>query len=275
MNSHRGGMKEEPAGNRETTGNQQIGNASLVMREEDEKVSILDTSRQTLLQEQSPDAIMIDEPSIPAAPSNTTMNGELTSGQLGVSTSTLQETGLATQGDPQLGLNHFDTALPGTDNVNGEATTQGLAGNNSDFKVGTVEDDELDSLFLQNDGPDAGDLNLDIATETQHEHDVNSLLPGLEFYANENSVTPGAFEAIPDLTVPSFDSGLQLDTTTSNNNDPLAYTLGADINGQEPMLDSNFDDWLAGLGGDAAQQADGIPNNTEGTQFDDNFFTLD
>jgi len=268
-------MKEEPIGNRETTRAQHSGNTNMVANEQDEKVSILDAPKQTADDEETPDAIMIDEPPIPAALSGTNMNGGLTNDQRGDSTFATLETGPATQGDSQVGLNDFETVLPGTDNINVVAIAQGLPGSNSDFKVGTVEDDELDSLFLQNDGPDAGGMNLNISADSQQEPDVNSLLPGLEFYANENSVTPGAFEAIPDLSVPSFDRTLQLDTTT-NNNDPLAYTLGAEINGQEPMLDSNFDDWLAGLGGDAAQQVDGLPNNnTEGTQFDDNFFTLD
>ena len=275
LRSQRGRMKEEPTGNRETIAAQQNGNTSTSTSEQDEKVPIFDASGQAADDIQSPDAIMIDGPPRPAELPDTSMHAGLTSGQTGESTSAVQETGPATEGDSQFGLDHFDTALPGSDKINGVATTQATAGSNSDFKVETVEDDELDSLFLQNDGLDAGDLNLDISAESQQEPNVNSLLPGLEFYANENSVTPGAIEGIPDLSVPNFDSGLQLGTTTSSNNDPLGYTLGADFNGQEPMIDSNFDDWLAGLGGDATQQVDGMPHNTEGTQFDDNFFTLD
>ena len=175
MRADRGRMKEEPIGNRETTRAQHSGNTNMVANEQDEKVSILDAPKQTADDEETPDAIMIDGPPIPATLSGTDMNGGPTNNQLGDSTFATLETGPATQGDSQVGLNDFETVLPGTDNINVVAIAQGLPGSNSDFKVGTVEDDELDSLFLQNDGPDAGGMNLNISADSQQEPDVNSL----------------------------------------------------------------------------------------------------
>lgn len=134
-----------------------------------------------------------------------------------------------------------------------------------------MEDDDLDALFMQEDATATDGLYHDAPIE-QQDADVDSLLPGLEFYANENNATPGPINGVGDLTTVGLDARLQLPGSNAGN-DGSNFMLDEGIDGQNGTFDSNFDDWFASVG-DGEQGAEGHANHDE-PQFDDNFFNLD
>lgn len=130
--------------------------------------------------------------------------------------------------------------------------------------------DDLDDLFGENgQGTEGGDMN----TTEQQDTEVNALLPGLEFYANENNATPGGLDALGDISATGMGS---LEIPELNGLDDGSGFMANDIgDGQTAMMeDSTFDDWLSGLGGGTTQNGDGQANG-EDAQFDANFFNLD
>lgn len=133
-------------------------------------------------------------------------------------------------------------------------------------------EDDLDALFNQNDTTGPDDLNLD-TNANQQDAGMDSLLPGLEFYANENNATPGGgLEGLGDLT-----SGMEGDLPLpdlNGGNDASAFDFGADLDGQNLLQDTNFDDWLASVGGENGQGTDGQASVGD-AQFDASFFNLD
>jgi len=130
--------------------------------------------------------------------------------------------------------------------------------------------DDLDDLFGDNGmGTEGGDLN----TTEQQDTEVSALLPGLEFYANENNATPGGLDALGDISGTGMGS---LEIPELNGvDDASGFMMDGVGDGQTATMgDSTFDDWLSVLGGGTTQNADGQANG-EDAQFDANFFTLD
>lgn len=98
--------------------------------------------------------------------------------------------------------------------------------------------------------------------------DVNSLLPGLEYYANDNSAD-GTFDGLATMT----------------NGDRTDFFSAADMAGganQDGQLqrdsNMNFDDFFANFGGDSGGGGGGFgapPAEAEEPHFDESFFNLD
>jgi hypothetical protein len=139
----------------------------------------------------------------------------------------------------------------------------------TDNAVASEDNDDLDSLFRQDDSKSTNGVNIDM-TADQQDTDVNSLLPGLEFYANENNATPGAFDGLGDMGGSAF-TNAEAALEISNDGDPSAFMNGIDA--QDSMFGSGFDleNWLENTGG---QPVSGQENAGQ-TQFDENFFSLD
>lgn len=134
---------------------------------------------------------------------------------------------------------------------------------------GTTED--FDDLFEESAG--VGDEVSALNAQEQQDTDVNSLLPGLEFYANENNATPNGLDAMGEANGTGLAS---LDLPDPMGADDGTFTLNGVGDGTTGMMeDSTFDDWLSGLGGGTnAQVGEGLTNG-EDAQFDANFFNLD
>jgi len=161
-------------------------------------------------------------------------------------------------------MENMDSGVPltTTESLNPANESQGAAVMNGSA-------DDLDDLF----GDDGtGTEAVDPNTSEQQDTDVNSLLPGLEFYANENNATPGGADGIGDLDKTGM-GPLDLDELTGG---ATAFMMDNIGEGQTAMMgDSTFDDWLTGLdGGNGGQNGEGQANG-EDAQFDANFFNLD
>lgn len=152
---------------------------------------------------------------------------------------------------------------------NGAASSSNAI-NNPTVPTAGGNDDDLDALFNQNDTTGPDNLNLD-TNVNQQDAGMDSLLPGLEFYANENNATPGGgLDGFGDLTA-GMDGEVPL-PDLNGGNDTSGFDFGGDLDGQ--MQGTNFDDWLASVANENAQGADG-QNNVGDAQFDANFFNLD
>lgn len=138
--------------------------------------------------------------------------------------------------------------------------------------VPNVTTENIDDLFGENPA-DTSTEGAGLDASEQQDTDVNSLLPGLEFYANENNATPGGLPGAGDVHGSGM-GALELPdmSGTGDGNDFMMDAVG---DGQTTMMgDSTFDDWLSGLGGGNGQNGDGQANG-EDAQFDANFFNLD
>jgi len=147
----------------------------------------------------------------------------------------------------------------------------GSAGQVPETEMVKKATDDLDDLF-GGDGMDTDDVDLN--TTEQQDTEVSSLLPGLEFYANENNATPGRLDVLGDMSGAGMGA---LELPELNGEDDGSGFMMNDIgDGQTATMgDSTFDDWLSGLGGGGTtQNGEGLANG-EDAQFDANFFNLD